>query len=193
MKLRKLLAGGFAALSLSMLGAGALADKNHDHDDKYKNSSQKKAVGLVKEVIRNTRMYRDDALAMSDGWTDTANCVSSPDEGAMGVHYVNFPLLLEDGTLDVARPEALIYEVKGRKRRLVGVEYIVIAKNWHEENGDATPVLMGQLFHLIPEPNRYGLPAVYGLHVWAFRENPHGTYTHWNPNVTCDYYDPENY
>ena len=30
------------------------------------------------------------------------------------------------------------------------------------------------------------LPALYELHVWAWRENPNGTYVDWNPRVSCD-------
>ena len=48
------------------------------------------------------------------------------------------------------------------------------------------PELMGQLFHLFDAPNRFGLPAFYTLHVWAWKDNPNGTFTNWNPNVSCD-------
>ena len=40
---------------------------------------------------------------------------------------------------------------------------------------------MGQLFHLFESPNRFGLPAFYTLHVWAWKDNPNGTFTNWNP------------
>ena len=32
--------------------------------------------------------------------------------------------------------------------------------------------MMGQLFHLFEAPNRFGLPAFYTLHVWAWKDNP---------------------
>ena len=47
----------------------------------------------------------------------------------MGIHYVNGELV-GDGKIDASRPEALIYEPKGGKLELVGVEYIVIAAAW---------------------------------------------------------------
>ena len=47
---------------------------------------------------------------------------------------------------------------------------------------------MGQLFHFFDSPNRFGLPPFYTLHVWAWKENPNGTFTNWNPNVSCDAY-----
>jgi hypothetical protein len=51
--------------------------------------------------------------------------------------------------------------------------------------------LMGQLFHLFESPNRFGLPACYTLHVCAWKENPNGTFVNWNPNVSCERYNPQ--
>ncbi len=34
-------------------------------------------------------------------------------------------------------------------------------------------------------PNRYGLPAFFELHVWAWRDNPQGAFVDWNDHVTC--------
>jgi hypothetical protein len=36
--------------------------------------------------------------------------------------------------------------------------------------------------------NRYGTPAFYELHVWAWRTNPRGTVADFNPAVSCDDY-----
>jgi hypothetical protein len=44
---------------------------------------------------------------------------------------------------------------------------------------------MGQVFHYTASPNRYGIPAFYALHVWAWKENPNGTFADWNPKVSC--------
>lgn len=81
-----------------------------------------------------------------------------------------------------------MYEpLPGGRLRLVAVEYLVFADAWHA--GNATPpVLMGQSFHYTGNPNRYGLPPFYALHVWAFKPNPHGTFVNWNPLVSCDRY-----
>jgi hypothetical protein len=50
------------------------------------------------------------------------------------------------------------------------------------------PQLMGQLFHLNEAPNRYRLPALYSLHVWAWKENPFGAFVNWHPHVSCEAY-----
>jgi hypothetical protein len=44
---------------------------------------------------------------------------------------------------------------------------------------------MGQLYHYFESPNRFGLPAFYTLHVWAWKENPNGAFVNWHPNVSC--------
>ena len=102
----------------------------------------------------------------------------------MGIHYVN-ESLVGDGVLDAARPEALMYEPKNGRLHFVGVEYIVLAEAWNAKN-QTPPTLMGQVFHYTGSPNRYGIPAFYALHVWAWKQNPHGTFADWNPKVSCD-------
>ena len=68
--------------------------------------------------------------------------------------------------------------------RLVGVEFIVDAAAWMAHH-DAPPMLEGQAFQLVGSPNRYGLPAFFELHVWAWRENPNGAFVDWNTRVTA--------
>jgi hypothetical protein len=139
---------------------------------------------LAQEVRRATERYQDVAAATAAGYAPFLGCVSSPQDGAMGIHYVNGQLV-GDGKLDVARPEALMYEQRGHRLELVGVEYIVIASAWDAGN-KTPPTLMGQLFHYGTSPNRYGIPAYYALHVWAWKANPHGVFMDWNPQVSCE-------
>ncbi|MEZ5294446.1 MAG: DinB family protein [Vicinamibacterales bacterium] len=140
---------------------------------------------LVDTVRAATRDLRRPSAAIEAGWTPATGCVSGPQSGAMGVHYIN-PALLTDGALDAQRPEALIYETKGGRTTLVGAEFIVIADQWHAVNGAAPPILKGQHFHLVSGANRYGLPPFYELHVWAWKDNPNGTFADWHAHVTCD-------
>ena len=51
---------------------------------------------------------------------------------------------------------------------------------------DDPPVLEGQLLQFEDSPNRFGLPAFYQLHVWAWRDNPNGAFVDWNPRVSCE-------
>jgi hypothetical protein len=113
-------------------------------------------------------------------------CVSGGDFGAMGMHFVNGSLV--DGEVDVMHPEILLYEpLPNGRLQLTGADYLVPKAAWEANpTHTAPPELMGQLFHLFDSPNRFGLPAFYTLHVWAWKDNPNGTFTNWNPNVSCD-------
>ncbi len=157
------------------------------HDHRQDIGRQGDLSPLVRSVRAATRKYQDVAVAEAEGYTLMFGCVSGPEWGAMGLHYVNLPLVL-DGELDPARPEIVIYEpLPGGRLRLVGADYLVFKDGWHETNVD-TPRLMGQLMHLFESPNRYGLPAFYTLHVWAWKDNPNGSFVNWHPNVSCDAY-----
>jgi hypothetical protein len=135
-------------------------------------------------VVRDvTRPYKDPA-DLGPEFGPLFGCVSGTQEGAMGVHYVS-KARVDDNALDPEKPEALLYEFRNGRAYLLGVEYIVDAKFWDEHN-EGPPVLLGQVFTYNEKPNRFRLEPFYALHVWAWRENPHGTFVDWNPQVSCD-------
>lgn len=139
---------------------------------------------LVQLVRDATKQFADVNMATAAGYQPFLGCVSGPDHGAMGYHYVNGPLV-GDGELNASRPEVLIYEASGGGLQLVGVEFVVLADAWLARH-DSPPVLEGQTFLLVTSPNRYGLPAHFELHVWAWRDNPQGAFVDWNNKVTCE-------
>ena len=146
--------------------------------------------GLVEVVREATRRYREVSLAAAEGYAQFLGCVSGPDEGAMGVHFAHGTLVGDD-IVEAGRPEVLVYEPRANGGlRLVAVEYLVLAEAW-DASHEAPPVLAGQSFHFTGSPNRYGLPAFYALHVWAWKHNPHGSFVNWNPNVSCEAFAPE--
>jgi hypothetical protein len=53
------------------------------------------------------------------------------------------------------------------------------------ESPNAAPRVEGQLMLYVDSPNRYGLPAFFELHVWAWRDNPRGPFVDWNDHVSC--------
>jgi len=141
---------------------------------------------FVEQVRQATEVYRDVNNAQPAGYQPALGCVSGPLVGAMGVHFVNGSLLMND-TVEIDKPEALIYEFHNNAARLVGVEYIVTYDAWHATHKlDDPPILEGQLLQLVDSPNRFGLPRFYELHAWAWRDNPNGTFVDWNPLVSCD-------
>jgi len=142
---------------------------------------------LIDKVRTATAKFIDVNVALDNGWVRGTPCISGPDSGAMGVHII-LPSRVTDGVLDANKPEALIYEPQPNGAlRLVGVEYIVLAADWarlHPEGG--TPDVDGHLTNFVDEPNRFGLPAFYELHVWAWEHNPNGSFADWNSRVSCD-------
>lgn len=139
---------------------------------------------VIEEVREALERYKDPSAALAAGYVAQSVCVSGPQEGAMGVHFVR-PALFDD-VIELAAPEALVYEPKQGGLQLVAVEYIAPAAAWHatHQPGDS-PQLAGHLFHYVSGPNRYGPDAFYELHVWAWKANSSGAFADWNPSVSC--------
>lgn len=120
--------------------------------------------------------FQNPSVATSEGYAPLP-CASGADGGSMGIHYVN-PKLIGDAAPNIAHPAAVMYEPQADgSMALIGVEFITT-------KGPAS--LGGQLFNFAGSPNRYGLGPYYELHVWAWRDNPMGTFADMNPNVSCD-------
>ena len=160
-----------------------LAQVKHAHGAAAQQSGS--ANALVQTIREATERFKDVAVADAAGYKLQFGCVSGADSGAMGLHYVNGPLVM-DGELDPTRPEIVIYEPgpKGTLR-LVGADFLVLADAWNAKHS-APPEMGGQLFHLFEAPNRFGLPNFYTLHVWAWKPNPTGMFVNWHAKVSCD-------
>jgi hypothetical protein len=183
MNVRRLLAIGLTGMFCAPLSPSAQGPQDHDKHDA--------PVGLVKAVRDATREFRDVQVAMGAGYGSLGSCVTGPERGAMGIHYGRSELI-GDGALDPSTPELLIYEQRGGKLTLVGVEFLVLADDWNANHTDgAPPVLMGQHLQFVGTPNRYRLPAFYELHVWAWKDNSFGTFVDWNPDVSCADFNPD--
>ncbi|MER8445275.1 hypothetical protein NKH52_18990 [Mesorhizobium sp. M1066] len=132
---------------------------------------------LADKVQAANSRFLDVKAATSEGYAPIP-CASGITGGAMGIHYVNGGYLKDD-KIDIARPEAVMYEpMADGTLQLVAVEYIT-------SKGPAS--LDGQLFNFNSAPNRYGLGEFYELHVWAWKGNPTGTFADMNPKVSCEH------
>ena len=177
-----------------MVSAAATRSEAQGHDDHaagalsqpQKSSSQENA--LVAAVRAATARFRNvtSVDGPGEGYALAFGCVSGGDFGAMGLHYVNMGLV--DGDVNPAQPENILFEPAPNGRiRITGVDFLVPVAAWEEKHpGEGPPELGGQLFHLFDKPNRFALDPFYTLHVWAWKENPNGTFVNWNPNVSCD-------
>jgi hypothetical protein len=187
---RKLLTASLAVL----LFTGMCLASQAETGPAISSSNDDSAQGLVNAVRESTAKFKDVRAASPD-YVLTFGCVTGPDAGAMGLHYVNFDIL-KKGILDPAHPTILLYEPQpDGAQKLVGADFLILASQWdaaHPQGG--APQLMGQIFQYFEAPNRFGLPAFYTLHVWAWKENPNGAFVNWHPHISCKSFNaPSNF
>src|SRR5262249_12500154 len=167
---------------------GVHATMASDHNAADRNGPSNDLVRVVREA---TERFRDVRVAEAEGYTLQFGCVSGPEAGAMGLHFWT-GARVGDGEIVATQPEIVIYEpMPDGRLRLIGADYLVLADAWNAKHA-GPPELMGQLFHLFESPNRFGLPAFYTLHVWAWKDNPNGTFVNWHPHVSCDGFKGQN-
>jgi hypothetical protein len=173
----------------------ALAQDAHSHlpasqTNELSPDQKTKASLLLRKVRDATERFQNVEVAKGSGYQLLFGCVSGDSEGAMGLHYVNLTLLNnvnQSGVFEVDQPQIVIYEPTADGHlRLTGADYLVYADSWDKLHPADPPQLMGQLFHLFDSPNRFGLPAFYSLHAWAWKDNPNGAFVNWHPNVSCE-------
>ena len=173
--LRLVLLGSFAMTTPLFSQSGAPMDHS---------AATQAPPELVQVVREATQKYTDVNAAINAGYHPVLGCVSGPDHGAMGVHYVNASLL--NGEVDATQPQALIYEPLGEEK----CSWLASSSSSTQAPGKrriaAPPELYQQLFQLIASPNRYGLNTFYELHVWAWQDNPNGAFVDWNNKVNCN-------
>jgi len=124
-----------------------------------------------------TAGFQDVQTAEAAGYAsslDTLGCFQDATRGGMGVHYINQSLM--DATVDITKPEALVYELDadGKIAGLVAHEYIVPIDAW---TSATPPSLFGMSFHRHPT-----LP-LWVLHAWLWKDNSTGIFQDWNPAV----------
>ncbi|HET6628043.1 MAG TPA: hypothetical protein VFG63_16770 [Nocardioidaceae bacterium] len=131
-----------------------------------------------------------DGYALPPAPAPLHECISATDgPGAMGLHYIN-GTNAEDTVLDPARPAALVYEpTRNGRLRLVALEYVVFVDAWESAHPHRVPRMFGRKLTLVPDGNRFGLPAFYQVHAWVWKHNPHGRHADHNPRVSCRYAD----
>ena len=185
----------FALVLMSVGSSRALAQDGHSptltpQHQQLTPDQQSNPGALIKVVRDATARFKDVSVAQAEGYALQFGCVSGESAGAMGLHYVNGDLVSR-GVLDATHPQIVIYEaMPGGRLRLTGADYLLFQAAW-DANNPAPPQLMGQAFHLFDAPNRFGLPAFYTLHVWAWKDNPNGAFVNWHPNVSCESFAPQ--
>jgi hypothetical protein len=129
----------------------------------------------VKAVRDATAPFRSVDRAQAAGYTQETDCVEKQPEGGMGYHFTKREL--RDGTIEVDKPEVLVYEKRADGSfKLNGVEYIVPLDAWKSSE---PPTIMGQPM------KRFERAGFWYLHVWIWEQSPSGIFADWNPRVKC--------
>ena len=122
-----------------------------------------------------TERFKSSSVAIAEGYPQETDCVQMQPHGAMGYHFGN--TALKDATLDVEKPEVLVYEKRPDGTfQLNGVEFYVPFTAWTKAE---PPSIMGQNL------KRADSLGFWYLHVWNWTPNPSGLFADWNPNVKC--------
>jgi hypothetical protein len=180
-----------ACAALGTLALSAAPAPAHDQGaTNQQHGNQSRRNDLVKKVKQATARYQYVGNAEADGFQLLFGCVSDDDSGAMGLHYVKLERYMTapnvfDAEIKAEEPEILLYEPTPWGPKLTGADYLVDAATWNKTHSQA-PELNGQIFHFFDAPNRFGLPAFYTLHVWAWKDSPTGTFVNWHKEVRCD-------
>ena len=136
-----------SAIACCALGVLAASSASPHSEDKAR------AGELVRLVREATVRYRDPNVAEAEGYHLLFGCVSGPDSGAMGLHYVNMSLV-GDGALDATRPEIVIYEpLPNGRLRLVGARRCLTAEGTNAHilyRVDGRPLSL----YLVPDDSR---------------------------------------
>jgi hypothetical protein len=128
----------------------------------------------LKTLRSVTAAYTDFSKAQAAGYTERlTDCMADPTAGGMGYHYGKVANI--DANARLSEPEILMYEPqKDGSLQFVGIEYVVPL------SASATPPsLFGLQYH------KNEAFQLWVLHVWAYRNNPSGIFSDWNPTVTC--------
>lgn len=174
---------------LLMFGTGAVHAQTPPHGHAHHDRADTPLVddpaaieAFVSAARAATERYHDRAAAIADGFR-----LLGPDFPAMGEHWVH-PGRMVNGTLDVARPQALSYAMIHGGPVLTGVIYAkplhgdeappdfpVPGYPWHDHVGaiDEESVLL----HHVPSGDAAGSGVRLAmLHAWVWTNNPDGVF-----------------
>ena len=143
------------------------------------------AGGPEARIRAATARYHSLEKALADGYVASHECAAIPGVGGMGFHYVNMERVL-DGVVDPERPDILLYAEDGNGDiRLAGAEWMAVDPDQDLSTDAGRPSLFGQPFDGPMPGHEPGMPVHFDLHAWVWEANPNGTFSPWNPAVTC--------
>jgi hypothetical protein len=129
----------------------------------------------IEQLRAATERFKVSGVAITEGYVAEDRCIEHQPHGAMGYHFNNRSL--RDATLDLEKPEVLVYEkLPDGTLKLNGVEFLVPIAAWTRTE---PPTIMGQNL------KRADSLGIWYLHVWNWGYSPSGLFADWNPRVKC--------
>ena len=161
-------------LAIAFLAFGFVPAAQAHEGDGGGECETKECRALLTAAKKATARYHDFQTALDEGFVQLSPCIAVPGLGAMGFHFGNFGRIMNPN-VDATEPEVLLYlPDEDGTMRLVGLEYVVPAPLIPQ-----APTLFGQTYAYSPQRNSYE------LHVWAWRNNPAGTFAPFNSKLEC--------
>ena len=105
------LIGSLAVTSVWPLPVVAQDSHSHTAQTQQETTAEQKAnqIALIKIVRDSTDRFHEVAEAEREGYALSFGCVSGPDQGAMGLHFINMDLVGQ-GIIDPTKPQIILYE-----------------------------------------------------------------------------------
>src|SRR5215471_14808127 len=124
---KKTLLAAFVYASITWgFAQGTPSQEHAQHSAVAQSQSQKDQAGALIEAVRKaTAGFQDFHAAEAAGYHLGFGCVSGPDFGAMGMHFINMGLV-QSGVLDASQPQIVIYEPQpDGKLKLIGADFLL--------------------------------------------------------------------
>ena len=143
----------------------ALAQDAHSHAQTSQQQEltrhQKSQQSALLKIVRDaTARFKDVTVAENEGYHLEFGCVSGPDSGAMGLHYVN-DTSVGNGVVDPTRPQIVLYEAQpDGSLKLTGADYLVIADTWDRDACWCSAAAHGTDLSLLRGPESLRPPGV---------------------------------
>src|SRR3981189_1193628 len=111
MKIARIAKYSVMAFILGAMAPGrGTGQSTHNHAGSSKAQQLTKAQGALLQAVReSTARFKDVSVAEAEGYSLLFGCVTGPDWGAMGLHYVNMSLV-GSGVVDATQAPIVIYE-----------------------------------------------------------------------------------
>src|SRR4029079_7284997 len=124
------------ALVILICVPGAVAQTAHSHTVAAQQPMSPAQGELLRIVRQSTERFKNVSVADGEGYKLLFGCVTGPDAGAMGLHYVKMefvqkPPMTPTGEIDAPRPQIVIYEpLPNGGLKMTGADYLILADAW---------------------------------------------------------------